>query len=79
MKGHYDLSKNYLDKSITIRHRNVEVLALELYKVHYGFAPKLINDIFLKKEMWRTILEMTLHLKQEMLNLFIAAQKQNPF
>ena len=51
MKGHYDLSKNYLDKSITIRHRNVEVLALELYKVHYGFAPKLINDIFLKKEM----------------------------
>ena len=29
--------------------------------------------------MWRTILEMTLHLKQEMLDLFIVAQKQYPF
>ena len=51
MKGHYDLSmmigsqhsKNYL---LTIHHRNLQVLATELYKVHHGLAPELMNDIF---------------------------------
>ena len=40
-----------IDKSITIHHRNLQVLATELYKVHHGLAPELMNDIFLKKEM----------------------------
>ena len=35
-----------IDKSVTIRHRNVQVLATELYKVHPGLAPELMNDIF---------------------------------
>ena len=35
-----------INKSVTIHHRNVQVLATELYKVHHGLAPELINDIF---------------------------------
>ena len=61
MKGHYDLSmmigsqhsKNYLtDKSVTIYHRNLQVLATELYKVHHGLlALELMNDIFKKRNV----------------------------
>ena len=39
-----------IDKSVTIHHRNLQVLATELYKVHHGLAPELMNDIF-QKEM----------------------------
>ena len=56
MKGHYDLSmmihsqysKNDLniDKSVTIHHRNLQVLATELYKVHHGLASELMDDVF---------------------------------
>ena len=35
-----------IDKSVTIHHRNLQVLATELYKVHHGLAPELMNDIF---------------------------------
>ena len=35
-----------IDKSVTIHHRNLQVLATELYKVHDGLAPELMNDIF---------------------------------
>ena len=35
-----------IDKSVTINHRNLQVLATELYKVHHGLAPELMNDIF---------------------------------
>ena len=37
-----------IDKSVTIHHRNLQVLAAELYKVHHGLAPELMNDIFKK-------------------------------
>ena len=40
-----------INKSVTIHHRNVEVLATELYKVHHGLAPELVNDIFKKRNM----------------------------
>ena len=53
-----------INKSVTIHHRNLQVLATELYKVHRGLASELMNDIF-KKEMWRTILEKIQNLKQE--------------
>ena len=39
-----------IDKSVTIHHRNLQVLATELYKVHHGLVPELMNDIF-QKEM----------------------------
>ena len=34
-----------IDKSLTIHHRNLRVLATELFKVHHGSAPDLMNDI----------------------------------
>ena len=35
-----------IDKSVTIHHRNLQVLATELYKVHHGLAAEPMNDIF---------------------------------
>ena len=35
-----------LDKSVTIHQRNLQVLATDLYKVHHGLAPELMNGIF---------------------------------
>ena len=40
-----------IGKSVTIHHRNVQVLATELYKVHHGLAPELMNDIFEKRNV----------------------------
>ena len=40
-----------IDKSITIHHRNLQVLARELYKVHHELAPELMNDIFKKRNV----------------------------
>ena len=37
-----------IDVSVTIHHRNLQVLATDLYKVHYGLVPELMNDIFKK-------------------------------
>ena len=33
-----------IDKSVTIDYRNLQVIATELYKVHHGLAPELINE-----------------------------------
>ena len=30
-----------IDKSVTVHHKNVQVLAIELYKIHHGLAPEL--------------------------------------
>ena len=38
-----------IDKSVTINHKNLQVLATELYKVHHRLAPELTNDIFKKR------------------------------
>ena len=38
-----------IDKSVTIHHRNVQVLVTELYKVHHGLAPERMNNIFKKR------------------------------
>ena len=35
-----------IDKSVTIHHRNLQVLATELYKVHHRLAPEPLNNIF---------------------------------
>ena len=40
-----------IDKSVTTHHKcYLQVLTTELYKVHHGFAPEFMKDIF-KKEM----------------------------
>ena len=38
-----------IDKSVSIHHRNFQVLATELCKVHHGLAPELMKDILKKK------------------------------
>ena len=41
-----------IDKSVTIYHRNLQVLVTELYKVHHGLlALELMNDIFKKRNV----------------------------
>ena len=57
MKGHYNLSMMIdrqltfeellnINRSVTIHHRNLQVLATDLYEVHHGLAPELMSDIF---------------------------------
>ena len=40
-----------ISKSVTIHHRNSQVLAAELYNVHHGLAPELMNDILKKRNV----------------------------
>ena len=40
-----------IDKSVTIYHRNLQVLATELYEVHHVLAPELMNDNFKKRNV----------------------------
>ena len=57
----YDLSINYrqstfeellnIVKSVTIHHRNLQMLATELYKVLHGFTPELMKVIFKKRNV----------------------------
>ena len=37
------------DNSVSIHHRNLQVLATEMFKVNMNLSPDLMNDIFLKK------------------------------
>ena len=39
-----------IDKSVTIHHKNLQVLPTELYKVHHGLVPERMNDILKKKK-----------------------------
>ena len=34
------------DNSVSIHHRNIQKLAIEIYKVLHGFSPSILNDIF---------------------------------
>ena len=34
------------DKSVKIRHQNLQVLATKIYKVSYGLPPQIINNVF---------------------------------
>ena len=54
-----------IDKSVTIHHRNLKVLARELYKVHHGLAPELMNDIFKKRDVTSNYRNNSIFLKQE--------------
>ena len=40
-----------IDKSVTIDHKNLQVLPPELYIVRHGLAPELMNDIFKKRNV----------------------------
>ena len=34
------------DNSLSIHHRNIQKLAIEIYKVLHGFSPPILNNIF---------------------------------
>ena len=38
------------DKSFTVHHRNIQRLAMELYKFHNSLSPEILADIFVKKQ-----------------------------
>ena len=45
----YDLSFEHLllkDKSVSIHHRNLQILATEIYKVKHNSSPEIMSDIF---------------------------------
>ena len=41
------------DNSVSIHHRNLQVLATEMFKVNMNLSPDLMNDIFLKRTILR--------------------------
>ena len=38
------------DRSVTIHHRNIRALAIEVYKVMQGFSPPLLNEVFVPRQ-----------------------------
>ena len=38
------------DRSVTIHHRNIRVLAVEIYKVIQGISPPLLNEVFVPRQ-----------------------------
>ena len=39
------------DNSVTLHHRNIRTLAVEMYKIQQGLSPDFMNDIFPKREL----------------------------
>ena len=37
------------DKSVSIHHRNLQILAIEMFKVYNHDAPSILNDIFIRR------------------------------
>ena len=51
----YDTSSSYgelltKDRSVTIHHRNIRALAIEIYKVMLGISPPLLNEVFVPRQ-----------------------------
>ena len=42
-----------MDNSVRVHHRNIQCLAIEMYKVKLGIAPKFMADIFTKRSIFR--------------------------
>ena len=40
------------DKSISIHHRNLQVLATEMFKIHEGLSPEILKETFVSKTNW---------------------------
>ena len=39
------------DKSVSIHHRNLQVLAIEMFKIKNNMAPEFLNEIFHKRAL----------------------------
>ena len=37
------------DNSVSIHHRNLQVLAMEMFKIHGGLSPKIVKETFIPK------------------------------
>ena len=37
------------DKSVSVHHRNLQVLATEMFKIHRGFSPEILRETFVSK------------------------------
>ena len=35
-----------IDSSVSVRNRNLEAFATEMYKIHHGISPTIMNEIF---------------------------------
>ena len=40
------------DNSVSINHKNLQVIAIEMFKVYIKTSPKIMQKIFLVKEQW---------------------------
>ena len=67
-----------IDKSVTIHHRNLQVLATELYKVRHRLAPELINDIFKKRNVTYNFRKNSTFETRNIKSVYYG-QKQYPF
>ena len=38
------------DRSVTIHHKNIRALAIEIYKVMQGISPPLLNEVFVPRQ-----------------------------
>ena len=52
---YYDKSSSYgelptKDRSVTIHHRNLRALAIEIYNVIHGISPQLLNEVFMPRQ-----------------------------
>ena len=48
------------DRSVTIHHRNIRALAIEIYKVMQGISPPLLNEVFVHVNVIMNFEEITL-------------------
>ena len=47
------------DRSVTIHHRNIRALAIEIYKVMQGISPPLLNEVFVHVNVTMNFVEIT--------------------
>ena len=55
------------DRSLTIHHRNIRALAIEIYKVMQGISPPFLNEMFVHVNVIINSVEITLYRKEEII------------
>ena len=60
------------DNSVSIHHRNLQVLAMEVFKIHRGLSPEILRETLCPKQV-RIIFAETILLKNVKCTLYITA------